>query len=179
MRGSRRYLVGMARACPLIVVLILALGVPTPRAQTNPDTGTINIMTPEVSGPASKHKTRRGRAKPEAPVPARERKRAGTPQPKTRRGSSNPVYPTPLPAPQGFIPPPSHAVVTRPPVVPPSLYVPQTGQVLPNLPAISGSGPGGSETYQDRAARCAHQAGVYGPAATGDRNAYIGGCINQ
>ena len=38
--------------------------------------------------------------------------------------------------------------------------------------------PRGSETYQDRAARCAHQAGVYGQAA-GDRNAYIGGCINQ
>jgi len=41
------------------------------------------------------------------------------------------------------------------------------------------SGPGGTETFQDRAARCAHQAGVYGPSATGDRNAYIGGCINQ
>jgi len=27
--------------------------------------------------------------------------------------------------------------------------------------------------------RCAHQAGVYGPAATGDRNSYIGSCINQ
>ena len=37
---------------------------------------------------------------------------------------------------------------------------------------------GGVETYQDRAARCAHQAGVYGQAA-GDRNAYIGSCINQ
>ncbi len=170
---------GMTRAYPLIAVLILALGVPTLRAQTNPDTGTINIMTPEVSDPASKHKTQRGRAKPEASAPAPERKRAGTPQPKTRHGSSNPVYPTPLPAPQGFSPPPSHRVVTPPPAVPPPLYVPQTGQVLPNLPAISGSGPGGSETSQDRAARCAHQAGVYGPAATGDRNAYIGGCINQ
>ena len=59
--------------------------------------------------------------------------------------------------------------------VPPPLYVPQTGQVLPNLPA---PGSGGRETAQDRAARCAHQAGVYGQAA-GDRNAYIGSCINQ
>jgi hypothetical protein len=179
MRGLRRYLVGVTCAFPLIVVLIMAFGGPAVRAQTNPDTGTINIMTPEVSSPAHRHKARHGRAKPETPAPAGERKRAGTPQPKIRRGSSNPVYPAPLPAPQGFSPPPSHAVVTRPPAVPPSLYVPQTGRSLPNVPAISGSGPGGSETYQDRAARCAHQAGVYGPAATGDRNAYIGGCINQ
>ena len=78
-----------------------------------------------------------------------------------------------------------HVVIPRsvpaPPrqtTVPPPLYVPQTGQVLPNLPTVSGAGPGGAETYQDRAARCAHQAGVYG-AAAGDRNAYVGSCINQ
>ncbi len=62
--------------------------------------------------------------------------------------------------------------------VPPPLYVPQTGRLLPNLPSVSGSGPGGAETSQDRAARCAHQAGVYG-AAAGDSTAYIGSCINQ
>jgi hypothetical protein len=62
--------------------------------------------------------------------------------------------------------------------VPPPIIVPQTGRVLPNLPTVSGSGRGGAETYQDRAARCAHQAGVYGQAA-GDRNTYIGTCINQ
>jgi hypothetical protein len=63
--------------------------------------------------------------------------------------------------------------------VPPPIVVPQTGAVLPNLPTISGSGPGGRESSQDRAVRCSHQAGVYGPGATGDRNAYIGTCINQ
>ncbi|MEI8275112.1 MAG: hypothetical protein WCG00_03860 [Hyphomicrobiales bacterium] len=36
----------------------------------------------------------------------------------------------------------------------------------------------GAETGQDRASRCAHQAGVYGQAA-GNREAYVGGCINQ
>ena len=40
------------------------------------------------------------------------------------------------------------------------------------------SGLGGVETYQDRAARCAHQAGVFGQAV-GDRNAYVDSCINQ
>ena len=80
---------------------------------------------------------------------------------------------------------PEHVVIPRPvpapptrATVPPPLYVPQTGQTLPNLPAVPGSGPGGRETSQDRAARCAHQAGVYG-AAAGDRNAYVGSCINQ
>src|SRR5262245_50802895 len=61
---------------------------------------------------------------------------------------------------------------------PPPITVPQTGRTLPNFPTISGSGRGGAETFQDRAARCAHQAGVYGPAA-GDRNAYVGTCVNQ
>jgi len=75
------------------------------------------------------------------------------------------------------IPQPAPTPQTRT-TVPPPLYVPQTGSLLPNLPTVSGSGPGGAETSQDRAARCAHQAGVYGQAA-GDRNAYVGSCINQ
>jgi hypothetical protein len=62
--------------------------------------------------------------------------------------------------------------------VPPPLYVPQTGQVLPNMPTISGAGPRGAETSQDRAVRCANQAGVYGSAA-GNPSGYIGSCINQ
>ena len=62
--------------------------------------------------------------------------------------------------------------------VPPPILVPETGSVLPNLPVMSPSGPHGTETFQDRAARCAHQAGVYGDAA-GNRSAYIGTCINQ
>ena len=72
------------------------------------------------------------------------------------------------------------STIVSPPntAVPPPIVVPQTGRVLPNLPTVSGSGPGGAETFQDRAARCAHQAGVYGQAA-GDRNTYVGTCINQ
>jgi hypothetical protein len=70
-----------------------------------------------------------------------------------------------------IVPPPQAAT-------PPPIIVPQTGQALPNLPTLSGSGPGGRETSQDRAARCAHQAGVYGQAA-GNRNTYVGTCINQ
>jgi hypothetical protein len=78
-----------------------------------------------------------------------------------------------------------NVVIPRPATVPqpqaktpPPLYVPETGRTLPNLPTISGSGRGGAETFQDRSARCAHQAGVYG-ADAGNRNAYVGSCINQ
>jgi len=120
-------------------------------AHAQSDDDRYTIMRPEKPGPMQKFKA---------------------------HGSSNPVYPTPLPAPQGYIPPPSHEVMTPPAAVPPSMYVPQTGAVLPNLPTLSGSGPRGAETYQDRAVRCAHQAGVYG-AAAGDRNAYVGSCVNQ
>ena len=62
--------------------------------------------------------------------------------------------------------------------VPPPIINPETGVALPNMRTISPSGPGGRETYQDRAARCAHQAGAYGSIA-GDRGTYMGTCINQ
>ncbi len=68
--------------------------------------------------------------------------------------------------------------VRNPPAVPPPIYVPETGRLLPNLPALPGAGPGGAETGQDRAVRCAHQAGVYGEAA-GNPSAYLGSCVNQ
>ncbi len=140
-----------------------------------------SIMKPEPgSRPARKHKT------PQATVPResepQETVKEGSkrsPKQTARRGSSNPVYPTPLPSPDRYTPPTSRAVVNRPPAVPPSMYVPQTGQTLPNLPSVSGAGRGGAETFQDRAARCSHQAGVYGPNSTGDRNSYVGGCVNQ
>jgi hypothetical protein len=61
---------------------------------------------------------------------------------------------------------------------PPPVVVPETGRVLPNLPVLPGAGPSGVETGQDRASRCAFQAGTYG-AAAGDRNTYINTCINQ
>jgi hypothetical protein len=56
------------------------------------------------------------------------------------------------------------------------LFVPQTGRSLQNLPTLSGSGPGGAETFQDRAARCINDAGVSGQATTGSA---IGSCVNQ
>jgi hypothetical protein len=60
--------------------------------------------------------------------------------------------------------------------VPSSVYVPQTGKTFQNLPTLPGSGPGGAETFQDRAARCTHQAGVYGQYGV-NRGAYMGSCL--
>jgi len=147
----------MARVIWIIALLICAFAVPA-QAQSADDNFT--IMTPEKPAPA----------KPEL-------KKSEAPN-RHPRGSSTLVSPTPLPPPLHYNPPPVQAIPPPQPQVPPPLYVPRTGAVVPNLPMI-GNGPGGSETAQDRALRCAHQAGVYGPAQTGDRNVYIGSCINQ
>jgi hypothetical protein len=80
---------------------------------------------------------------------------------------------------RAVIPNPTPPETRRIPDMPPPIVVPQTGRALPNMPPpVPGSGAGGRETFQDRAARCTHQAGVYGPAA-GDSGTYIRSCINQ
>jgi hypothetical protein len=89
-----------------------------------------------------------------------------------------PKYKSPCGSTERVVIPPPAPALPPPAAVPPPLYVPQSGRALPNLPAVALSGPRGQETYQDRAARCAHQAGVYGQAA-GDRSTYINSCINQ
>jgi hypothetical protein len=157
---------------------MLALAVPAVSAQ--PDNGTISIMRPEPGTKASGTRTpvkKRHFKKRRYRVKHRETPREELLQ--TRRGSSNPIYPVPLPAPQHPQPVPHYQVVAPPrPKLPPPMFVPETGRVLPNLPPAVGSGSGGKETFQDRAARCAHQAGVYG-AAVGNRSSYINSCINQ
>lgn len=71
---------------------------------------------------------------------------------------------------------PKSKIVTPPKAaIPSSVYVPQTGRTFQTLPTLPGSGPGGAETFQDRAARCAHQAGVYGQGTSGN---YMGACLN-
>ena len=154
----------------ILLALLLVLAAPV-RAQpaVDTDTGTINIMKPEPGTPAAKHdRARKSRSHRETAAP----KGYGVKE-DTRRGSSDTVYPAPLPGPQVPLPVPHIEAAPARPVTPPPLYVPETGRTLPNLPAT------GAETSQDRAARCAHQAGVYGPNLTGNPNAYIGSCINQ
>lgn len=68
--------------------------------------------------------------------------------------------------------------IVRPPSAtdPGYVYVPQTGRTFQNLPSLPGSGPGGAETFQDRATRCTHQAGVYGQVGA-NRGSYMGSCL--
>ena len=139
---------------PLAALLIAILAAPAWAAAPDGLGPTINIMKPEPGVPAKK-----------APR-------------KTRRGSSNPVYPIPLPGPQKPLPIP-HINTARPhSPTPPELTVPQTGRVVPNQPAV-GSGLGGRETFPDRSTRCIAQAGGSPSGLTGDRDSYIRSCINQ
>ena len=87
-----------------------------------------------------------------------------------------PKYKSPRGTVKRVVIPKSNIVTPPSAAVPPSVFVPQTGRTFQNLPTVSGSGPGGGETFQDRAARCAHQAGVYGQATGGG---YMGACVNQ
>ena len=156
----------------LLFGLTLILAAPATTAERNPadDSGTISIMRPEPgTQPAKRHRGRKATPQRETAAP----KGYGAKE-DTRRGSSNSVYPAPLPGPQAPAPVPHIEAAPKRPVTPPPLYVPETGRTLPNLPSV-----GGAETSQDRAARCAHQAGVYGPNATGNPNSYIGNCVNQ
>jgi len=151
-RGS--YLRGTMRAPSLILVLFLsALPTAFARAQAG---GDYNIMRDKYSIMVPEKGARREQPEPWL-----------APKYKSPRGTVKHVTtpkPTTVPFPTATVPPP--------------IVVPQTGRVLPNLPTVPGAGPGGRETFQDRAARCAHQAGVYGQAA-GDRGTYMGTCVNQ
>ena len=88
-----------------------------------------------------------------------------------------PKYKTPRGSTEHVVIPPSTELPAALPqaAIAPSFVVPQTGQVVPNQPVLAPSGPNRTETYQDRAVRCATQAGSYG----GDRTAFVGSCINQ
>ncbi len=146
----------MIRHWPVVVLLVLALLPPVVPAQAqSAGDDNYSIIAPE---------------------PGAAPKQTPAPKGKKRIGSSSPVYPTPLPPPLHYNPAPVPTVVAPTQAVPPGVYVPQTGQVVPNFPTVTGAGPGGSETFQDRALRCAGQASAYGPGMTGDRNTYIGSC---
>jgi len=136
----------------IFLPVLLAVSVTPAFAQKNNDIlgDDYSIMMPEKG------------AKPKLPEPWL------APKYKSPRGTVKHVT-----IPKSTIVNPPNTQVPQTPII-----VPQTGRALPNLPSVSGSGPGGRETYQDRAVRCTHQAGVYGQAA-GDRGTYIGTCINQ
>jgi hypothetical protein len=144
------YLTKMTRAHTLIVLVGLTAMFAVPaRAQSDIMSDNYNIMVPEKG------------YKPSQPEPWL------APKYKSPRGTVKRVT---IPK-TTTVSPAEHTG-------PPDLYVPQTGRTVPNLPTVSGSGRGGVETFQDRAMRCSHQAGVFGQTA-GDRGSYMGACLNQ
>ena len=157
----------------LALMLLLICAAPAMAQEYRAD-GTISIMRSEPGSRAAEHRHHhKGRVKHDVHTS----KGFGVKE-DTRKGSSGLVTPAPLPGPQPPLPVPHQQAIVPPATVPPPLYVPQTGRALPNLPNPAPSGPRGQETFQDRAARCAHQAGVYGQAA-GNSSLYINSCIDQ
>lgn len=84
-----------------------------------------------------------------------------------------PTYRSPRSQRQPVIVVPENPAPRRLTTVPPPIIAPQTGRALPNLPGASSG-----ESFQDRAARCAHQSGVYANEINGAAG-YVGSCINQ
>jgi hypothetical protein len=130
-----------------------------------------SIMAPE-HGPAPRHhgkpSIRKRHAR--APHPRALTKTYPPPGLPVVRGSSGSVLPTPLPRTE-LIPPEGGGLLTLPalPEQQGPSVVPGVADPVPNLPH-------GPETFQDRAARCAFQSGLYnvpGPA----HSQYLGGCV--
>jgi hypothetical protein len=90
-------------------------------------------------------------------TPATAPSQPSTPKPSLAvRGSSGSVLPTPLPKTR-LIPPEGSGTLTIP-----ALPQEQGRTVVPGMTTTVPNLPHGPETFQDRASRCAHQAGVYG-----------------
>ena len=144
----------MMREPSMIMLIFLSAALATPAlAQTGSILGDdYQIMVPEKG-------SKRQASKPEQPEPWL------APKYKSPRGTVQKVR----------IP---KSKIVRPPSAtgPGYVYVPQTGRTFQNLPSLPGSGPGGAETFQDRAIRCTHQAGVYGQVGA-NRGTYIGSCL--
>jgi len=138
----------------MLIVLSAALATPAPAQTGNILSDNYSIMVPE-KGSKQKQKV----SKREQPEPWL------APKYKSPRGT---VKQARIPK-SRIVNPPSGSI-------PSSVYVPQTGRTFQNLPSVPGAGPGGAETFQDRAVRCTHQAGVYGQSGAG-RGAYMGSCL--
>ena len=139
----------------MLIVLSAALATPAPAQTGNILSDNYSIMVPEKGSKQKQKVSKQKVSKREQPEPwlaPKYRSPSGTVQ-------------------QVHIP--KSKIVTPPSATDPGyVYVPQTGRTFQNLPT-----PGrGTETSQDRAMRCAHQAGVYGQTGSA-RGSYMGSCF--
>ena len=137
----------------MLIVLSVALATPAPAQTGNISSDNYSIIVPEKG---SKQKVSKQKvSKQEQPEPWL------APKYKSPRGTVEKVRI------------PKSKIVSPPSATDPGyVYVPQTGRTFQNLPSLPGSGPGGTQTSQDRAIRCMHQAGVYGQGGN-----YMGSCF--
>ncbi|MFZ0096676.1 MAG: hypothetical protein WAK97_22395 [Pseudolabrys sp.] len=139
----------------MLIVLSAALATPAPAQTGNILSDNYSIMVPEKGSKQKQKVSKQKVSKREQPEPwlaPKYRSPSGTVQ-------------------QVHIP--KSKIVNPPSATDPGyVYVPQTGRTFQNLPT-----PGrGTETSQDRAMRCAHQAGVYGQTGSA-RGSYMGSCL--
>jgi hypothetical protein len=160
------------RACGLALALfVTALPAPARAFEARNDQFPNSIMAPEP-GAAAAHRV----------TPSRQRaaasRRGGSTAARAghrgvlARGSSDFVGPTPLP--RTLLIPPEH--VSAPAVR--AAPAEQGPSIIPSAPALGPipNLPHGNETFQDRAARCAFQQGLYGVPGTA-ASQYIGSCV--
>jgi hypothetical protein len=140
----------------MVIVLSAALATPATAAQTRNILGdNYSIMVPEKGSKPKQKVSNQKVSKREQPKPR------FAPKYKSPSGTEQQVN---IPRAKTVNPPRASGSG--------SVYVPQTGQTFQNLPT-----PGrGTETSQDRATRCTHQAGVYGQTG-GARGSYMGSCL--
>jgi hypothetical protein len=150
----------------MLIVLSAALATPATAAQSrNVSRDNYSIMVPERGSEPKQKVSKQNVSKQKVfnrKVSKREQpKRRLAPKYKSPSGTEQQVN---IPKPKTVNPPRASGSG--------SVYVPQTGQMFQNLPT-----PGrGTETSQDRATRCTHQAGVYGQTG-GARGSYMGSCL--
>ncbi len=130
-----------------------------------------SIMAPE-RGAAPRHRGKVSVKKRHVTVPHPQALTKKYPHgnPSVVRSSSGSVLPTPLPRTE-LIRPEGGSRLTLPALPQQSgpSVVPGVANPVPNLPH-------GTETFQDRASRCAFQSGLYNVPGTA-RSQYMGGCV--
>jgi hypothetical protein len=134
----------------MLIVLSAALATPAPAQTSNVLSDNYSIMVPEKGSKQKQKVSQREQSEPWL-----------APKYKSPSGTVQQVHI------------PKSKIVNPPSATDPGyVYVPQTGRTFQNL-----STPGrGTETFQDRAIRCSHQAGVYGQTGSA-RGAYMGSCL--
>ena len=155
----------------LAMAMLLLAVAPTHAFEPGDDQYPNSIMAPEP-GTLTRHRAAISARSRHVRAHREQMKSLATRYPRRKllavRGSSGSVLPTPLPR-TPLIPPEGSGTITTP-----ALPQQQGATVVPGMNPVPNL-PHGAETFQDRASRCAHQAGLYGVPNTAV-NQYMSAC---